>query len=45
MNMEEVVMGMYLNPRTEGFERALRSEIFVDKTEMIGYLNTIVRAD
>jgi len=35
-------MGMYLNSRTEGFERALRSEIFVDKTEMIGYLNTVV---
>ncbi len=35
-------MGIYLNPGTEGFERALRSEIFVDKTEMIGYLNTVV---
>ena len=31
-------MGSYLNPGNEGFKRALRSEIYVDKTYMIDYL-------
>lgn len=37
-------MGIYLNPGNEGFRTALRSEIYVDKTGLIGctnrYLNT-----
>jgi len=36
-------MGAYLNPGKEAFEEAVNSEIFVDKTEMLGYLNTIVK--
>lgn len=35
-------MGTYLNPGRQGFEEAVNSEIFVDKTEMVGYLNTLV---
>ena len=37
-------MGIYLNPGNEGFRRAVRSEIYVDKTGLIActnkYLNT-----
>ena len=33
-------MGIYLNPGNYMFQEAKRSEIFVDKTEMIGYVNT-----
>lgn len=37
-------MGIYLNPRKKDFEEAaIRTEIFVDQTDMIGYLNTVVR--
>lgn len=35
-------MGIYLNPGKEAFEEAVNSEIFVDKSEMISYLNTQV---
>ncbi len=36
-------MGKYLNPGMQGFQMAVNSEVFVDKTEMINYLNTIVK--
>ena len=36
-------MGTYLNPGKAAYEEAVNSEIFVDKTEMIGYLNSVVR--
>lgn len=36
-------MGIYLNPGKNAFEEAMNSEIFVDKTEMILYLNSVVR--
>lgn len=36
-------MGAYLNPGRYAFEEAMNSEIFVDKSEMIHYLNRIVR--
>lgn len=36
-------MGIYLNPGKISFEEAVQSEIFVDKTEMILYLNSVVR--
>lgn len=36
-------MGAYLNPGRDSFEEALNSEIFIDKTEMIRYLNGLVR--
>lgn len=32
-------MGLYLNPGAGKYERALRSEIYVDKTDMIQFLN------
>ncbi len=35
-------MGIYLNPGMAAFEMALRSEVYVDKTEMIGFLNTTI---
>ena len=35
-------MGTYLNPGKQNFQIALNSEIFVDKTEMICYLNSLV---
>ena len=38
-------MGKYLNPGCELFKRAINSEIFVDKTEMIGYINSIINTE
>lgn len=38
-------MGAYLNPGSRGFEEAVNSEIFVDKTDMIRYLNQVVRTE
>ena len=35
-------MGTYLNPGKQSFQMAVNSEIFVDKTEMIQYLNTVL---
>ena len=35
-------MGVYLNPGKETYEDAINSEIFIDKTPMIQYLNTII---
>ena len=35
--------GLYLNPGSYRFEEALNSNIYVDKTEMIHFLNTLVR--
>ena len=35
-------MGSYLNPGGQNFDEAISSEIYVDKTEMIGCLNTLV---
>ena len=36
-------MGTYLNPGKADFEEAINSKIFVDKTEMIMYLNSVVK--
>lgn len=36
-------MGIYLNPGKGAFEEAVNSQIFVDKTGMISYLNTLVK--
>ena len=38
-------MGIYLNPGKNAFEEALNSEIFVDKTEMICYINSVVKTE
>ena len=35
-------MGTYLNPGSQRFLEAVNSEIYVDKTEMILYLNSVV---
>lgn len=35
-------MGVYLNPGSQRFSEAVNSQIYVDKTEMIGYLNSVV---
>ena len=35
-------MGIYLNPGKQSYQMAVNSEIFVDKTEMIRYLNSVV---
>ncbi|MBQ1312491.1 MAG: AAA family ATPase, partial [Blautia sp.] len=36
-------MGIYLNPGRAAYEEAINSDIFVDKTEMIGFLNSVVK--
>ena len=36
-------MGTYLNPGREAYEEAVNSEIFVDKSEMLLYLNSVVK--
>ena len=36
-------MGTYLNPGKEAYEEAVNSEIFIDKSEMLLYLNSVVR--
>jgi len=38
-------MGIYLNPGNMKFSEAVASQIYVDKTEMISYLNTIVHTE
>ena len=38
-------MGIYLNPGKESFQMAVNSEIFVDKTDMIQYLNSVVNTN
>ena len=38
-------MGTYLNPGYQRFQIAIDSEIYVDKTEMIEYLNSVVNTN
>lgn len=38
-------MGIYLNCGKEAYEEALNSDIFVDKSEMILYLNSLVKTN
>ncbi len=38
-------MGTYLNPGNMRFQMAVNSEIFVDKSEMIRYLNTLINTN
>ena len=35
-------MGIYLNPGNEGFKSALRSQIYVDKTGLLEYTNSVL---
>ena len=36
-------MGRYLNPGSVNFEEALNSDIYVDKTDMVVYVNSVVK--
>ena len=38
-------MGHYLNSGNEGFKRALRAKIYVDKSGMIEYINSVLGTD
>ena len=38
-------MGTYLNPGNDRFEMTVNSDIYVDKTEMIAYLNSILNTE
>ncbi len=38
-------MGKYLNPGCVKFQRSLNSEIYIDKTEMIAYINSVVNTE
>ena len=38
-------MGVYLNPGSDKFQMARRSEIYVDKSLMIAYLNRVIRTE
>ena len=38
-------MGIYLNPKNDGFKRAIRSEIYVDKTGLIAYTNKYLNTE
>ena len=38
-------MGLYLNPGSQRFFNALNSPIYIDKTEMITYLNSVVNTE
>ena len=38
-------MGFYFNPDNDGFKQALRSQIYVDKTGMIGFINSILNTE
>ena len=35
-------MGIYLNPGNEGFRSALKSQIYVDKTGLLEYTNSVL---
>ena len=36
------MMGQYLNPGNAGFRKAVRSQIYVDKTGMLEHLNAVL---
>ena len=38
-------MGIYLNPDNEGFRESVRSEIYVDKTGLIAYMNKYMNTE
>ncbi len=44
MLSQEVIlqMGTYLNPGKAAYQMAVNSEIYIDKTEMIQYINSVV---
>lgn len=38
-------MGVYLNPDNGGFEIVVNTDIYVDKTKLIGYTNSVIRKE
>lgn len=38
-------MGIYLNPDNIDFQKAINSEIYVDKTELIKYTNKVINTE
>nr|MDE6608515.1 AAA family ATPase [Lachnospiraceae bacterium] len=38
-------MGIYLNPGNKGFWESIRSEIYVDKTELIAHTNKYLNTE
>ena len=38
-------MGIYLNPGSKGFEMAVNSQIYIDKTGMIRHLNSLINTE
>ncbi len=38
-------MGIFLNPGNEGFESAVKSQIYVDKTQMLAYTNSVLDSE
>lgn len=38
-------MGIYLNPKNQGFLNIIHSEIYVDKTGMIAYMNKCINTE
>lgn len=38
-------MGVYLNPGNENFKMALNSKIYVDKSELISYTNSVLKTE
>ncbi len=38
-------MGHYLNPGNRAFQKSIRSEIYVDKTELIAYTNKVLETE
>ena len=38
-------MGIYLNPSNEDFADSLNSKIYVDKSELISYTNSVIKTE
>ena len=38
-------MGLYVNPNNQGFCSAVNSQIYVDKTGMLEFLNSVVNTE
>ena len=38
-------MGVYLNPGNDGFKMALNSKIYVDKSGLISYTNSVLKTE
>jgi hypothetical protein len=44
-NYEEAVMGIYVNKGTNNFESTINSKIYVDKTGIIEYTNSVINTE